>query len=267
MKRLASMFVLASAGVALGGCASMTAMGWTKLIDGTKGMDNFNRRRSRPIGAAVDGAIQATKGGTDAVATSSARIRTRTSPSRSSSGPATTPTAASSCAARTRRRSPTRTATRPTSSTSGPIRPTAPARSSRWPRCPPDAQGRRQVEHLRDHRRSGKRLVLVLNGVKTVDVQDSKLASGPIALQWGSGTIKFRMVEITVVGGDGCDDAEAAVACAGRSPYEVDGLAGPIGHCHCSTCRKAHAAAFATTARAERAGFQLVVGPTMARPV
>ena len=42
----------------------------------------------------------------------------------------------------------------------------------------------------------GTRLVLVLNGVKTVDVQDSKLSSGPIALQWGRGTIKFRKVEI-----------------------------------------------------------------------
>lgn len=42
----------------------------------------------------------------------------------------------------------------------------------------------------------GGRLVLVLNGTKTVDVEDSKLASGPIALQWGRGTIKFRKVEI-----------------------------------------------------------------------
>lgn len=42
----------------------------------------------------------------------------------------------------------------------------------------------------------GTQLVLVLNGVKTVDVRDSKLASGPIALQWGRGTIKFRKVEI-----------------------------------------------------------------------
>ena len=43
----------------------------------------------------------------------------------------------------------------------------------------------------------GKRLVLVLNGTKTVDIEDAKLASGPIALQWGRGTIKFRKVEIT----------------------------------------------------------------------
>lgn len=42
----------------------------------------------------------------------------------------------------------------------------------------------------------GARLVLVLNGTTTVDVEDSKLASGPIALQWGSGTIKFRKVDI-----------------------------------------------------------------------
>jgi hypothetical protein len=42
----------------------------------------------------------------------------------------------------------------------------------------------------------GPRLVLILNGQKTVDVQDSKLASGPFALQWGRGTIKFRKVEI-----------------------------------------------------------------------
>ena len=35
----------------------------------------------------------------------------------------------------------------------------------------------------------GTRLVVVLNGQKTVDFQDSKLASGPFALQWGRGTI------------------------------------------------------------------------------
>jgi hypothetical protein len=42
----------------------------------------------------------------------------------------------------------------------------------------------------------GTRLVLVLNGMTTVDIQDSKFANGPIALQWGRGTIKFRKVEI-----------------------------------------------------------------------
>lgn len=42
----------------------------------------------------------------------------------------------------------------------------------------------------------GSRLTVVLNGTKTVDIEDSKLASGPIALQWGRGTIKFRKVQV-----------------------------------------------------------------------
>jgi hypothetical protein len=42
----------------------------------------------------------------------------------------------------------------------------------------------------------GTQLTLVLNGVKTVDVQDSKLASGPFALQYAAGVIKFRKVQI-----------------------------------------------------------------------
>lgn len=42
----------------------------------------------------------------------------------------------------------------------------------------------------------GPHLVVVLNGVKTVDVQNSKLASGPLALQYASGVIKFRKVLI-----------------------------------------------------------------------
>src|SRR5437016_5236884 len=42
----------------------------------------------------------------------------------------------------------------------------------------------------------GPHLVVMLNGQKTVDVQDSKHASGPFALQYGSGVIKFRKVQI-----------------------------------------------------------------------
>jgi len=42
----------------------------------------------------------------------------------------------------------------------------------------------------------GPQLTVVLNGVKTVDVQDSQHASGPIALQYGAGVVKFRKVEI-----------------------------------------------------------------------
>jgi Domain of Unknown Function (DUF1080) len=42
----------------------------------------------------------------------------------------------------------------------------------------------------------GPHLVVVLNGQKTADVQDSKHLSGPFALQYGSGLLKWRKVQI-----------------------------------------------------------------------
>lgn len=42
----------------------------------------------------------------------------------------------------------------------------------------------------------------------------------------------------------------------GRIRYEITGPIGPLGHCHCETCRRAHAAAFATTARVARGDFR-----------
>jgi len=48
----------------------------------------------------------------------------------------------------------------------------------------------------------GTQITLMLNGVRTAEGTDSKLASGPIALQFGShgkepgGVIKYRKLEI-----------------------------------------------------------------------
>ena len=42
----------------------------------------------------------------------------------------------------------------------------------------------------------GPHFVVVLNGQKTVDAQDSKHPSGAIALQYGQGVVKFRKVQI-----------------------------------------------------------------------
>lgn len=42
--------------------------------------------------------------------------------------------------------------------------------------------------------------------------------------------------------------------------YEVDCLDMPIVHCHCHTCRKAHAAAFATVAGVKREHFRWLKG-------
>jgi hypothetical protein len=42
----------------------------------------------------------------------------------------------------------------------------------------------------------GAQLTVTLNGARTVDVQDSKFAGGPIALQYAGGVVKFRKVQI-----------------------------------------------------------------------
>ena len=45
-------------------------------------------------------------------------------------------------------------------------------------------------------RAEGPRLTVTLNGIQTVDVEDSTHASGPIGLQYGAGVVKFRNVQI-----------------------------------------------------------------------
>ncbi len=42
----------------------------------------------------------------------------------------------------------------------------------------------------------GPNLTVVLNGVKTVELNNKKYKKGPIALQYGKGVMKFRKVEI-----------------------------------------------------------------------
>ena len=42
----------------------------------------------------------------------------------------------------------------------------------------------------------GGRLVVILNGTKTVDVEHKGHARGPIALQYGAGTVKFKNVRV-----------------------------------------------------------------------
>lgn len=43
---------------------------------------------------------------------------------------------------------------------------------------------------------NGSHITVKLNGQMTVDIEDEKLASGPIALQYAAGSIKFRNVQI-----------------------------------------------------------------------
>jgi hypothetical protein len=46
----------------------------------------------------------------------------------------------------------------------------------------------------------------------------------------------------------------------GAIRYGIDNLSGPINHCSCRTCRKAHAAAFTSTAAVDRARFRWLAG-------
>ena len=45
-------------------------------------------------------------------------------------------------------------------------------------------------------RAQGSRLMVTLNGTQTVDVTDDQFSEGPIALQYGAGTVRFRNVQI-----------------------------------------------------------------------
>ena len=189
-----SSLLAAAAAVALGGCATQGAGGWTTLVNGTNGLDNFNR-----VGDAdwrgTDGAIQATQGGKDPaylVTKSTYRdfmIRAEFwSSDNANSG------------IFFRCQDPSKITDencyeanifdqRPDPSYgTGAI-----VKVAKAPDPMPKAGGRWNTYEITAQ---GNRLVLVLNGVKTVDVQDAKLASGPVALQWGRGTIRFRKVEI-----------------------------------------------------------------------
>ena len=46
----------------------------------------------------------------------------------------------------------------------------------------------------------------------------------------------------------------------GAVRYEIDGKIGPVGHCHCVTCRKAQGGAFVTNAPVRTKYFSLMTG-------
>ena len=194
MKRLATMLAAAGAAVALGGCAQLGIGGWTTLVDGTRGLENFNRV-GEANWAGVDGAIQATAGGKDP-----AYLVTRASYKDFEMRVEFWSSDDANSGVFLRCQNPAQITDEncyeanifdqrpdPTYATGAIVKVaklTAPMikAGGKW--------------NTYEITAKGSRLTLVLNGVKTVDVEDSKLASGPFALQWGRGTIKFRKVEI-----------------------------------------------------------------------
>ncbi len=51
----------------------------------------------------------------------------------------------------------------------------------------------------------------------------------------------------------------------GAVQYQVDGPLGPLVNCHCRACRRAHGAAFATSALVRTAGLNVLTGKDILR--
>jgi hypothetical protein len=192
MKKTAVACALA-AGVLAGCSMTGSGSGWTTLIDGEKGLENFDRFRSADW-KAQDGAIQATSGGKDP-----AYLVTRQSykdfemrvefwsSDNANSGifmrcqDVKNINDESCYEANIFDQRPD-----PSYGTGAIVKVAKIAEMQK-------AGGKWNTYEIT---MKGPRLVVVLNGQKTVDVQDSKFASGPFALQWGRGVIKWRKVQI-----------------------------------------------------------------------
>ena len=180
---------------ALGGCANMgSGSGWTSLVDGTRGLENFHRV-GEANWTAVDGTIQATAGGRDpAYLVTHRRYRDfRLRAEFWASDDANSGifmrcqdpnriTDESCYEANIFDQRPDPTYATGAIVKVAPVAQPFPRAGGKWNTYEVTLRG--------DH------LVVVLNGQKTVDVRDGKFAEGPIALQWGRGTIRWRKVDI-----------------------------------------------------------------------
>ena len=193
MKAIQSVLIFMTLIASLSGCATGGGASWTTLIDGVKGLENFNQV-GEANWSANDGAIQASQGGkTPAYLVSKNSyqdfmIRAEFwSSDDANSGvffrcqDPSNITDENCYEANIFDQRPD-----PTYGTGAIVKV---AKVDPMPK----AGGKWNVFEISAR---GTHLVLVLNGVKTADVENSKLTSGPIALQWGQGTIKFRKVEI-----------------------------------------------------------------------
>ncbi|HET6827492.1 MAG TPA: DUF1080 domain-containing protein [Ramlibacter sp.] len=191
MKRWISLTALA---IALAGCATSGGNAWVTLVDGTRGLDTFDR-----VGTAnwtpVDGAIQATQGGTTPAYLVTRenyrdfRLRAEFWASDDANSGifmrCQNPAAINdeSCyEANIFDQRPDQTYATGAIVKVAPVAQPAPRAGGKW--------------NTFDVTMKGDHLVVIFNGVKTVDIRDARFATGPIALQWGRGTIKWRKVEV-----------------------------------------------------------------------
>jgi hypothetical protein len=194
MSRIAPLAGATTVALLLGACAQLGIGGWTTLVDGTKGLDNFNR-----VGEAnwsgTDGAIQATAGGSNP-----AYLVTKVPYKDFELHAEFWASDDANSGIFMRCQNP------------GAINDESCYEANIFDTRPDPTYGTGAIVKVAklngpmikaggkwnsyDITVRGNRLIVVLNGTRTVDVEDSKFASGPIALQWGRGTIKWRKVEI-----------------------------------------------------------------------
>ena len=184
--------VVATLGLA--GCATQSNPGWTTLIDGTKGIENFDRVREGNW-SATDGALQVSAGSKDysyLVSKKSymdfvVRVEFWASDDANSGiyvrcqNPANPNDENCYEANIFDQRTDQTYATGAITKFAAVTQP-APRVGGKW--------------SVMEVTANGPQITVVLNGVKTAELRDAKFASGPIALQWARGTIKFRKVEI-----------------------------------------------------------------------
>jgi Domain of Unknown Function (DUF1080) len=188
---------LLSLGLLFGGIAGAAAQaaenGWTTLIDGTSGMENFN-----VVGeanwSATDGTIQATEGpGAAFLVTKESygdfELRAEFWVSDDANSgiymrcqDATTITDRTCYEANIFDQRPDLTFGTGGIVHIAPVAEPFPKAGGKW----------NTYEITVD----GSHLMVTLNGVKTADVEDTQFARGPIALQWARGTVRFRNVQI-----------------------------------------------------------------------
>jgi hypothetical protein len=171
----------------------VTGSGWTTLIDGERGLNNFNRNGDANW-IAMDGAIVATRG------SGSSHLVTKREYSDFMIRAEFWTTDDGNSGIHIRCADPSDLS----SSTCYEINIYDQREDPRYgtaaivntaeiaePR--PKAGGKWNTMEITSH---GDHLVVVFNGKKTVDVHDNKHARGVFGLQWGRGTIKFRKLEV-----------------------------------------------------------------------
>jgi hypothetical protein len=187
--------VCALAMAALAGCAGSGESSWVALVDNGKGLENFDRFREANW-EVKDGAIQADRGGKDP-----AYLVTRKSYSDFEIRVEFWASHDANSGVFVRCQDPKNIGDEncyeanifdqrpdPSQGTGGIVK----VASLQKPY--PQAGGKWNVMEVVAR---GDRLTVVFNGQTTVDViATRKHMSGPIALQWGRGVIKFRKVEI-----------------------------------------------------------------------